>query len=79
MEPSSFAIWSMQKVIVVFSAAVWVTNIALMFEGEFHPSVLSVNPHKRYLISAALRVSGLFQFFDPLALSVCRLTLYGTL
>jgi hypothetical protein len=40
IEPSSFAIWNMQKVIVALSVGVWVTDIALMLVGEFHPSIL---------------------------------------
>jgi hypothetical protein len=40
MEPSSFAIWNMKKVIVAFSAGVWVANISLMLECEFHPFIL---------------------------------------
>ncbi len=39
-EPSSFAIWNMQKVVVAFSTAVWVTNITLMIVCECHPSIL---------------------------------------
>jgi hypothetical protein len=40
MEPSSFAIWNMKKVIMVFSAGVWVTNVSVMLVCEFHPSIL---------------------------------------
>lgn len=40
MRPSSFAIWNMQKVIVAFSACVWVANVSLMIVGEFYPSIL---------------------------------------
>ena len=36
-EPSSFAIWNMNKVIVAFSAGVWMTNISLMSICEFCP------------------------------------------
>ena len=37
-EPSSFAIWNMQKVVVAFSTTLWVTNITLMIVCEF-PSI----------------------------------------
>jgi hypothetical protein len=40
MESSSFAIWNMQKVVVAFSTAVWVTNTTLLIICEFHPSIL---------------------------------------
>jgi hypothetical protein len=40
MVPSSFAIWNMQKLVVAFSIAVWVTNITLMLVCELRPSIL---------------------------------------
>ena len=40
MEPSSFAIWNMNKVIMAFSTAVWMSNVIVMVVCEFHPSIL---------------------------------------
>ena len=40
MEPSSFAIWNMNKVIMAFSTGVWMTNVIVMVICEFHPSIL---------------------------------------
>lgn len=40
MRPSSFAIWNMQKVIVAFSAGLWLANVSLKIVGEFYPSIL---------------------------------------
>jgi hypothetical protein len=40
MESSSFAIWNMQKAVVAFSTAVWLTNIGFQIAGEFYPYIL---------------------------------------
>jgi hypothetical protein len=39
MEPSSFAIWNMNKVVMVCSTAVWVAYVTVMVVCEFHPSI----------------------------------------
>ena len=40
MESSSFAIWNMQKVVVALSAAIWVTNFAVLISCELYSSIV---------------------------------------
>jgi len=39
MEISSFAIWDKNKVIMIISAVIWVTNMGFQFSGEFTFSI----------------------------------------
>ena len=77
MKSSSFAIWNMKKVVVAFSTAVWLTNVTIMIIGEFHPSIL--NPCKPDWVPASTQVNIIFLILRPLALSIHRFTLYGSL
>jgi len=62
IEPSSFAIWNRNKVIVGIATGVWVVNFALMLSGEFSPlSLTYYECHRTRLISGVVQVNNRFK------------------